>query len=56
MDTATQDTAVSDAKEQEERQDAIGFNTDTLMGVLSGKFLIGIAIIRVGDAAILIRF
>jgi len=55
MATAAQDATVADAAEQEERQDATGIDTGTLMGVLSGTFLIVIAIIRGGDAAIFVN-
>ena len=52
MATATQEAqgTAADAA-QEERQDA-GIDTGTLMGVLSGIFLITVAIIRGGDAGV----
>ncbi|MBT3921932.1 MAG: biopolymer transporter ExbB [Nitrospina sp.] len=55
MATATQEAqgTAADAA-QEERQDA-GIDTGTLMGVLSGIFLITVAIIRGGDAGVFIN-
>mgnify|MGYP001118409378 FL=1 len=55
MATATQDAAAADAAE-EEGQDEAGIDTGTVMGVLSGIFLIVIAIIRGGDAGIFVNF
>ncbi|MBC8285122.1 MAG: MotA/TolQ/ExbB proton channel family protein [Nitrospinae bacterium] len=55
MATATQEAEGAVGAEQEERQDATGIDTGTLMGVLSGVFLIVIAIIRGGDAGIFVN-
>lgn len=54
MATATQEAQGAVGAEQEERQDATGIDIGTLIGVLSGIFLIVIAIIRGGDAGIFI--
>jgi chemotaxis protein MotA len=55
MATATQEAQGTAADlAQEERQDA-GIDTGTLMGVLSGIFLITVAIIRGGDAGVFIN-
>ncbi len=55
MAAATQEAEAPAGAEQEERQEATGIDTGTLMGVLSGVFLIVIAIIRGGDAGIFIN-
>ncbi len=55
MATATQEAEGPAGAEQEERQEATGIDTGTLMGVLSGVFLIVIAIIRGGDAGIFVN-
>ena len=55
MATATQEAQGTAADiAQEERQDA-GIDTGTLMGVLSGVFLIAVAIIRGGDAGVFVN-
>jgi chemotaxis protein MotA len=55
MATATQEAQGTAADlAQEDRQDA-GIDTGTLMGVLSGIFLITVAIIRGGDAGVFIN-
>ncbi|MZH02660.1 MAG: biopolymer transporter ExbB, partial [Nitrospinae bacterium] len=55
MATATQEAQGTAANiDQEERQDQ-GIDTGTLMGVLSGIFLVAIAIIRGGDAGVFIN-
>lgn len=55
MAAATQEAEAPAGAEQEERQEATGIDTGTLMGVLSGVFLIVIAIIRGGDAGIFVN-
>ncbi|MBT5469050.1 MAG: biopolymer transporter ExbB [Nitrospina sp.] len=55
MATATQAAEGPAGAEQDERQEATGIDTGTLMGVLSGVFLIVIAIIRGGDAGIFVN-
>ncbi|MEK9630068.1 MAG: MotA/TolQ/ExbB proton channel family protein [Nitrospinota bacterium] len=54
MAAATQEAEAPAGAEQEERQET-GIDTGTLLGVLSGVFLIVIAIIRGGDAAIFVN-
>tara|TARA_Y100001960_G_scaffold318042_1_gene387199 strand:- start:381 stop:1214 length:834 start_codon:yes stop_codon:yes gene_type:complete len=55
MATATQEAKGVVEAEQEERQELTGIDTGTLMGILSGTFLIIVAIIRGGDAGIFIN-
>ena len=55
MATATQEAKGVVEAEQEERQELTGIDTGTLMGILSGTFLIVVAIIRGGDAGIFIN-
>ena len=55
MATATQAAEGPAGAEQDERQEATGIDTGTLMGVFSGVFLIVIAIIRGGDAGIFVN-
>jgi len=55
MAAATQEAEAPAGADQDERQEATGIDTGTLMGVLSGVFLIVIAIIRGGDAGIFVN-
>ena len=55
MATATQEAKGVVEAEQEERQEPTGIDTGTLMGLLSGTFLIVVAIIRGGDAGIFVN-